>query len=386
MARLPGMVVRILRYVWAAPTTLVGLAAGALTLATGGRGRARCGALEFYGGFATWFARVVGFGAMTLGHVILGRDAWSLDACRDHEQAHVRQVERWGFAFIPAYFIASYIAWRKGGHYYHDNWFERDARMASGQREGPGLDLPGVAEALAPSEPPSAPPSSHRERHFTAGAFVRDVVIGMADGLTVPFALAAGLTGTSIGNGLIVTAGLAEVAAGSIAMGLGGFLAARSDAEHYENEKRREALEVAVVPEAEEREVAEIFEGYGLGVEQIEPILDAFRKRPDAWVDFMMRFELGLEEPNPRRAVSSAATIAGSYIVGGLIPLAPYMAFETTGRALAVSIGVTLGALFVFGFVKGRFTGTRPFRSAFQTTLIGGAAAGAAFSIARVFS
>jgi len=386
MARSPGMAVRIVRYVWAAPTTLVGLTAGALTLATGGRGQARAGALEFYGGFATWFARAVGFGAMTLGHVILGRDAWSLDACRDHEQAHVRQVERWGFAFIPAYFVASYIAWKRGGHYYHDNWFERDARMASGEREGPGLDLPEVVETLAAKVETNPPPHNHHERHFTAGEFVRDVVIGMSDGLTVPFALAAGLTGTSIANGLIVTAGLAEVAAGSIAMGLGGFLAARSDAEHYDNEKRREAREVVVVPEAEEREVAEIFEGYGLNAEQIEPILAAFRNRPDAWVDFMMRFELGLEEPDPRRAVSSAATIAGSYIVGGLIPLSPYMLFETTAQALAVSVGLTLCALFVFGFVKGRFTGTRPFRSAFQTTLIGGAAAGAAFAIARVFS
>ena len=386
MARSKGKAVRIVRYAWAAPTTLVGLAAGALTLATGGRGQARAGALEFYGGFASWFARVVGFGAMTLGHVILGRDAWCLDACREHEQAHVRQVERWGFAFIPAYFVASYLAWRRGGHYYHDNWFERDARMACGQVEGPGLDLPESVEELIAPETTRPLPPRHDERHFTAGAFVRDVVIGMSDGLTVPFALAAGLTGTSIANGLIVTAGLAEVAAGSIAMGLGGFLAARSDAEHFANEKRREALEVVAVPDVEAREVAEIFEGYELNAEQIKPILDAFRERPDAWVDFMMRFELGLEEPDPGRATTSAATIAGSYIVGGLIPLSPYMLFDSTGRALAVSIGVTLCALFVFGFVKGRFTGTRPFRSALQTTLIGGAAAGAAFSIARVFS
>lgn len=140
MARSSGMMIRIVRYTWAAPTTLVGLAAGALTLATGGRGQVRAGALEFYGGFAGWFARVAGFGAMTLGHVILGRDAWCLDVCRDHEQAHVRQVERWGFAFIPAYFIASYIAWRRGGHYYLDNWFERDARNACDRRERPGLD------------------------------------------------------------------------------------------------------------------------------------------------------------------------------------------------------------------------------------------------------
>nr|WP_309377802.1 VIT1/CCC1 transporter family protein [Paludisphaera borealis] len=375
------MASRIARYAWAAPTTLVGLAAGLLTLVTGGRGQVRSGALEFYGGFATWLARAVGFGAMTLGHVILGRDALCLDLFRDHEQAHVRQVERWGIAFIPAYLAASYIAWKKGLHYYHDNWFERDARIASGEVEGPGLD---VSEADVSSL--FEPPPVHKERHFTASALVHDIVIGVSDGLTVPFALAAGLSGTSLANNLIVTAGLAEVAAGSIAMGLGGYLAARSDAEHFASEKIREQREIENVPDMEEREVAEIFEAYGLNTYQIEPILDAFREHPAAWVDFMMRFELGLEEPDPRRAFSSAFTIATAYIVGGLIPLSPYMLLHVTRQALLASITVTLLALFVFGFVKGRYTGTRPLRSALQTTLIGGLAAGAAFLIARVFS
>lgn len=380
MKRRDGMASGIARYAWAAPTTMVGLTAGLLTLASGGRGQVREGALEFYGGFATWLSRVIGFGAMTLGHVILGRDALCLDLFRDHEQAHVRQVERWGIAFIPAYFAASFIAWRKGLHYYHDNWFERDARMNSGEIEGPGLELPEMGGYGSPDPP------VHEERHFTASDLVRDVVIGVSDGLTVPFALAAGLSGTSLANNLIVTAGLAEVAAGSIAMGLGGFLAARSDAEHFASEKLRERREVENVPDLEEREVAEIFEGYGLNTYQIEPILDAFRENPDAWVDFMMRFELGLEEPDPRRAFSSAFTIASAYIIGGLIPLSPYMLLPTTRAALLASISVTLLALFAFGFVKGRFTGTRPIRSAFQTTLIGGLAAGAAFLIARVFS
>jgi VIT1/CCC1 family predicted Fe2+/Mn2+ transporter len=227
----------------------------------------------------------------------------------------------------------------------------------------------------------------HVERHFTASETVRDVVIGMSDGLTVPFALAAGLSGSSVATTLIVvTAGLAEVAAGSIAMGLGGFLAARGDAEHFANEKLREEREVQTVPDVEEVEVAEVFRRYGLTDAEIEPVLRAFRTNHPAWVDFMMRFELGLEEPDPRRALSSALTIAGAYIAGGLIPLSPYMVMSSTRPALLVSIAVTLIALLAFGYVKGRFTGTRPWRSAFQTMLIGGVAATAAFLIARVFS
>jgi VIT1/CCC1 family predicted Fe2+/Mn2+ transporter len=231
------------------------------------------------------------------------------------------------------------------------------------------------------------PQTPHIERHFTASEAVRDVVIGMSDGLTVPFALAAGLSGSTVATtAIIVTAGLAEVAAGSIAMGLGGYLAARSDAEHYASEKLREEREVETVPDVEEVEVAQVFREYGLADAEIEPILRAFRQNPPAWVDFMMRFELGLEEPNPGRALKSALTIAGAYIAGGLIPLLPYMVMSSTHAALVVSVVVTLFALLAFGYVKGRFTGTRPWRSALQTMLIGGVAAAAAFLIARVFS
>jgi VIT1/CCC1 family predicted Fe2+/Mn2+ transporter len=231
------------------------------------------------------------------------------------------------------------------------------------------------------------PQTKHIERHFTAGEAVRDVVIGMSDGLTVPFALAAGLSGLAQATtGIVVTAGLAEVAAGSIAMGLGGYLAARSDAEHFANEKLREEQEVERVPELEEAEVSDVFGAYGLTDAEIAPILRAFRNNHPAWVDFMMRFELGLEEPDPRRALKSALTIAGAYIAGGLIPLSPYMALKSTHVALLVSIAVTALALLIFGYIKGRFTGTRPWRSAWQTTLIGGLAAAAAFGIARVFS
>jgi len=236
------------------------------------------------------------------------------------------------------------------------------------------------------------PQTPHVERHFTAGETVRDIVIGMSDGLTVPFALAAGLTGAINSAGIIVTAGLAEIAAGSIAMGLGGYLAARSDAEHYAKEREREKREVKEIPEEEMREVAEVFHSYGLTVKESTPIVEALAKHPQKWVDFMMRFELGLEQPDPKRAFISAFTIAFSYIAGGLIPLAPYIIaayvkpMDIQKTALLLSVGVTLLALFVFGFIKGRYTGTRPARSALQTALIGSVAAGAAFLIARAIS
>jgi vacuolar iron transporter family protein len=230
------------------------------------------------------------------------------------------------------------------------------------------------------------PQTPHIERHFTASEVVRDVVIGMSDGLTVPFALAAGLTGAIHSTSIIVTAGLAEIAAGSIAMGLGGYLAAKSDAEHYAKEREREKREVAEIPHEEMREVAEVFQAYGLTEDETWPIVQALRKQPSNWIDFMMRFELGLEKPEPRRAVISALTIAGAYVAGGFIPLTPYIVADTASTALLFSVAVTLAALFIFGFVKGRFTGTKPMRSALQTALIGSVAAGAAFAIARLIS
>jgi len=230
----------------------------------------------------------------------------------------------------------------------------------------------------------------HVERHFTASEVVRDIVIGMSDGLTVPFALAAGLAGAvqAAGAGLriIVIAGLAEIAAGSTAMGLGGYLAARGDAEHYDQERIREEREVIEIPQAEEAEVAEVLESYGLTHEEAMPVVKALAQRPQAWVDFMMRFELGLEEPDPKRAVRSAATIAASYMAGGLIPLAPYMLMHTAWSAFLVSIAVTLIALTVFGGIKGHFTGAGPIRSASQTLVIGALAATVAYLLARFIS
>ena len=230
------------------------------------------------------------------------------------------------------------------------------------------------------------PQTPHIERHFTAGETVRDIVIGMSDGLTVPFALAAGLSGAVSSTTIIITAGLAEIAAGSIAMGLGGYLAARSDAEHYASERLREQQEIKEMTGAEKAEVMDVFTSYGLSEVESTPIVEALSKRPDAWIDFMMRFELGLEKPDPKRALTSALTIAASYVVGGLIPLSPYFFLSPVTTALLFSVIATLLALLLFGYVKGRFTGTKPFRSAIQTALIGGLAAAAAFLIARLIS
>ncbi|HNP82867.1 MAG TPA: VIT1/CCC1 transporter family protein [Nitrospira sp.] len=228
------------------------------------------------------------------------------------------------------------------------------------------------------------PVTPHIEKHFTATATVRDIVIGMADGLTVPFALAAGLSGAVASSGLVVTAGLAEIAAGSIAMGLGGYLAAKTDLEHYASERLRELRETQHIPEREAEEVSEIFRGYGLRDEQIAPLIETLQANPTQWVDFMMRFELGLEEPDPTRARISAWTIALSYVVGGLIPLLPYMVVSDIHTALWWSVAVTPVALFVFGYVKSGYTGVPPWRGGFQTVLVGGLAAAAAFGIARL--
>jgi vacuolar iron transporter family protein len=230
------------------------------------------------------------------------------------------------------------------------------------------------------------PTTKHVEKHFTAGEVVRDIVIGMSDGLTVPFALAAGLSGALASSSLVIVGGLAEVAAGAIAMGLGGYLAAKSDRDHYLNEMRREMQEVNEKPEQERHEVEEIFKTYGMDEKDIIPVLEKFRQDPKAWVNFMMRFELGIEEPDPKRARKSAFTIALSYIIGGLIPLMPYMVLSDVRSALTFSCLVTLIALAVFGYVKGRFTGNRPMVSAVQTLFIGGLAAGVAFAVARAVS
>jgi VIT1/CCC1 family predicted Fe2+/Mn2+ transporter len=231
------------------------------------------------------------------------------------------------------------------------------------------------------------PQPVHHEHHAGSGAVIRDMVIGLADGLTVPFALAAGLSGALQSTRLVVLAGLAEIAAGSIAMGLGGYLAARGEAEHYASEKLREQREVVTMPEDEAEEIYEVFTRYGISREAAGPVLAELQQQPAQYVDFMMRFELGLEEPDPNRAWRSALTIALSYIVGGAVPLAPYvlMPHNPLG-ALKVSVVVTLLALFLFGAAKGKALQTGVLKSSIQTALIGGAAAAAAYALAKLLS
>ncbi|KAL0409037.1 UNVERIFIED_CONTAM: Vacuolar iron transporter 1 [Sesamum radiatum] len=223
----------------------------------------------------------------------------------------------------------------------------------------------------------------HKEKHFTAGEIVRDIIIGVSDGLTVPFALAAGLSGANASSAVILTAGVAEVAAGAISMGLGGYLAAKSEADHYMRELKREQEEIIAVPDTEAAEVAEILSEYGIQPHEYTPVVNALRKNPKAWLDFMMKFELGLEKPDPKRALQSALTIAIAYIVGGLVPLFPYIFIPTAKKAVAASVVLTLMALLIFGYAKGHFTGNKPFRSAIQTAFIGAVASAAAFGMAK---
>ncbi|XP_022938811.1 vacuolar iron transporter 1-like [Cucurbita moschata] len=222
----------------------------------------------------------------------------------------------------------------------------------------------------------------HKEKHFTAGEIVRDIIIGVSDGLTVPFALAAGLSGANASSSIVLTAGIAEVAAGAISMGLGGYLAAKSEADQYKKELRREEEEIVLVPDTEAAEVAEILSQYG--IDEYGPVVNSLRKNPQAWLDFMMRFELGLEKPEPKRAIQSALTIAISYILGGLIPLIPYMFFPKASEAVVASVVLTLVALLVFGYAKGYFTDNKPVMSAVQTAFIGAIASAAAFGMAKL--
>lgn len=212
------------------------------------------------------------------------------------------------------------------------------------------------------------------------------MVIGMSDGLTVPFALAAGLSGAVDSGHIIVTAGLAEIAAGTIAMGLGGYLAARTDYEHFHSERDREERETLEIPEIEAEEVADIFRSYGLKESEVKIVTNAIRSDRKRWVDFMMKFELGIEKPDPKRAKQSAFTIGLSYMVGGLIPLLPYAVIEDVRSALPVSTALTVSALFIFGYVKGKFTVAKPMKSAWQTLAVGGLAAATAYVVASLIT
>jgi VIT1/CCC1 family predicted Fe2+/Mn2+ transporter len=218
-----------------------------------------------------------------------------------------------------------------------------------------------------------------------SSALLRDIVIGMSDGLTVPFALAAGLSGAVDNSSIIVIAGIAEIAAGSIAMGLGGYLAGKTEQDHYKSELKREYDEVERVPEREKQEVREFFEQIGLSEEVQNKATEEIAKDKKQWVDFMMKYELGLDEPDPKRATKSALNIGLSYIAGGIIPLSPYFFIDNSTEALKISVAATLVCLFVFGFFKSKVTGVQPFMGAIRVTLIGALAAGAAFAVASLF-
>jgi predicted membrane protein (TIGR00267 family) len=226
----------------------------------------------------------------------------------------------------------------------------------------------------------------HHEHHVTSSETIRDIVIGMSDGLTVPFALAAGLSGAISSSGLVVTAGIAEIVAGSIAMGLGGYLAGRTEVDHYHSELKREYEEVERLPEQEKAEVREVFAGFGLSAALQHQIADELAKDKKQWVEFMMRYELGLEEPNANRATKSAITIGVSYIIGGIIPLSPYILISHSQEALFYSSGLTLICLFIFGYFKSKMTGQPALSGAFKVVVIGALAAGAAFLMAKLIT
>ena len=225
----------------------------------------------------------------------------------------------------------------------------------------------------------------HKEEHLSSSAFITDIVIGMSDGLTVPFALAAGLSGAVDSNALVVTAGIAEIVAGSIAMGLGGFLAGQTEVEHYDAEQKREYWEIENLRQREIDETKEIFAEMGLSPELQEKVTQEIAKDKHKWVEFMMKYELGLEKPDPNQARKSALTIGISYAIGGMVPLLPYFITSTPFEGLIWSAVTTLICLFIFGYFKSKATGQHPWLGAVKVTLIGAVAAAAAFGVAKLF-
>ncbi len=225
----------------------------------------------------------------------------------------------------------------------------------------------------------------HKESHLTSSALLTDIVIGMSDGLTVPFALAAGLSGAVSSSNIIVIAGIAEICAGSIAMGLGGYLAGKTEQDHYRSEVKREYDEVENLRHKEIEETKEFFANIGLSEQLQNQATEEISQDKDRWVDFMMKYELGLDKPDPKRATKSALNIGLSYIAGGIIPLSPYFFIHDSVEALKISVIATLVCLFVFGFFKSRVTGVNPLYGAIRVTLIGALAAAAAFGVAKIF-
>lgn len=234
--------------------------------------------------------------------------------------------------------------------------------------------------------PDEKPHTHHEEEHLKSSDFLRDVVIGMSDGLTVPFALAAGLTGAVSSSSIIVIAGIAEIVAGSIAMGLGGYLAGKTEQDHYDSELKREYEEVDHKPDQEKNEVKDFFKNIGLSEDLQDKATEEIAKDKKQWVDFMMKFELGLDKPDPKRATKSALNIGISYAVGGIIPLSPYFFIDNSTEALKYSVIATLLCLFIFGYFKSKLTGVPVLSGALKVMLIGAIAAAAAFGVAKLFS
>jgi vacuolar iron transporter family protein len=225
----------------------------------------------------------------------------------------------------------------------------------------------------------------HTESHLKSSEMLTDIVIGMSDGLTVPFALAAGLSGAVSDSNIIVIAGIAEIAAGSIAMGLGGFLAGKTEQDHYRSEVKREYEEIETLRHRELEETKEFFANIGLSEDIQNRATEEISQDKDRWVEFMMKYELGLEKPDPKRATKSALNIGLSYVAGGIIPLSPYFFISSSQEALKISVIATLACLFVFGFFKSKITGVNPWMGALRVTMIGALAAGAAFGVAKLF-
>jgi vacuolar iron transporter family protein len=226
---------------------------------------------------------------------------------------------------------------------------------------------------------------THTETHLKSSEALSDIVIGMSDGLTVPFALAAGLSGAVSNSSIIVIAGIAEICAGSIAMGLGGYLAGKTEQDHYSSEVKREYDEIENLRHLEIAETKDFFANIGLSPALQDQATEEIAKDKDRWVDFMMKYELGLDKPDPKRATKSAMNIGLSYIAGGIIPLSPYFFITDSTEALKVSVIATLLCLFIFGYFKSRITGVHPFTGAVKVTLIGALAAAAAFGVAKLF-
>ena len=246
------------------------------------------------------------------------------------------------------------------------------------------IDSPTLAEPLRDGLPPMPPGPPHEETHVVQVEPVRDLVVGVAEGLTVPFALTAALAAGAAAPPVILGAGLAATAAGAVASGLGGYLAARREAEHYAAERRREEEETRLYPDRERWEVAAVLHRYGVRGAVLNQAVEAVASDRRKWVDFMMRFELDLAEPDPNRAARAAVATFAAQLAGGLIPLLPYLVFASPRPALLVSCGITALALLAFGWLKARATGLSPLRGALQSLALGTAAAFLAWLAARL--